>query len=124
MRFIALVTALAAAGCTALQPTQSPDQPQEIAGRSAGAPKRCVLIDSTHSLRVSDSDRHTLLYGDGGTLWANDLGPGCGFNRNDVLVTEPLGSYHCRGELVRSFDRFSAIPGPSCVLGNFVPYSR
>jgi hypothetical protein len=65
-----------------------------------------------------------LVYGSGGTLWANDLGPQCGFGSDDVLVTEPVGSYHCRGDIVRSFDRFSRIPGPTCVLSNFVPYRR
>jgi hypothetical protein len=41
-----------------------------------------------------------------------------------VLVTEPVGSYHCRGDIVRSIDRYSRIPGPSCILGDWVPYRR
>jgi hypothetical protein len=81
------------------------------------------MTDQTSSLRISDNDRHTLLYGAGKTIWANHLGQ-CGFGDNDLLVTEPLGSYNCRGDLVRSFDRSSHIPGPACVLGDFVPYSR
>ncbi|MEA3079082.1 MAG: hypothetical protein QOF05_490 [Sphingomonadales bacterium] len=95
----------------------------ELAGRVAGAPERCVSISSQQSLRVSDSDRHMLLYGNGRTIWANRLGQ-CTFGSNDVLVTEPMGSYYCRGDLVRSFDRQSRIPGPACVLGEFVPYNR
>ena len=84
---------------------------------------RCVAISSQQSLRVSDSDRHMLLYGNGRTIWANRLGQ-CTFGSDDVLVTEPMGSYYCRGDLVRSFDRLSRIPGPACVLGEFVPYNR
>jgi hypothetical protein len=95
----------------------------ELAGRVAGAPERCVTISSQQSFRVSDSDRHLLLYGSGRTIWANRLGQ-CTFGSDDVLVTEPFGSSYCRGDLVRSFDRQSRIPGPACVLGEFVPYNR
>jgi hypothetical protein len=83
-----------------------------------------VLIDPSTGLSVADGDRHMLLTGYGKTIWANNLGPGCGFDSGDVLVVEPIGSHYCRGDLVRSFDRFSRIPGPSCVLSDFVPYSR
>ena len=41
-----------------------------------------------------------------------------------VLVTEPTGSQYCRGDIVRTFDRSSRIPGPACILGDFVPYRR
>ena len=95
----------------------------ELAGRAAGAPQHCLEYSRTESLRVSDTDPHMLLYGRGRTIWANDLGPGCGFSRNDVLVTRPLSRY-CRGDVVRSFDNVSRIPGPGCVLGDFVPYTR
>ena len=124
MRFIALLGALLTAGCAVPEPTQAPQQPRELAGRSAGTPQRCVLIEPTEALRVSGNDRHTLLYGTGRTIWANSLGSSCGFNSNDVLVSEPIGSYYCRGDIVRSFDRFSRIPASSCVIGNFVPYTR
>ena len=40
------------------------------------------------------------------------------------LVTYPFGSQHCRGDIVRTMDRLSHIPGPGCVLGDFVPYRR
>ena len=52
------------------------------------------------------------------------LGPGCSFGINDILVFEPTGGSYCRGDIVRSVDRDSHIPGPSCVLGDFVPFTR
>ena len=67
------------------------------------------------ALRVADKDRHILLYGSGKKIWVNDFGPNCGFSRNDVIVTEPFGASYCRGDIVKSFDRYSKIPGPSCV---------
>jgi hypothetical protein len=116
--------ALLAGSCAAPQPEASSQPPRELAGRTAGPAQKCVLIHQSESLRVSDTNRHVLMYGSGTTLWANHLGPQCGFGRDDVLVTEPIGSYHCRGDIIRSFDRFSRIPGPSCILGDWVAYRR
>lgn len=111
------------ASCAAPQPSAPQRAPVELAGRTAGTPQHCIPIVRGEALRVSDSDRHTLLYGRGKTIWASSLGPGCGFSFDDVLITEPLFRY-CRGDLVRSFDHLSRIPGATCVLGDFVPYTR
>jgi hypothetical protein len=116
--------ALFAASCVAPQPEQPSRPPVELESRAAGPAQRCVPIDQSESMRVTDTNRHVLVYGSGRTTWANHLGPQCGFGRDDVLVTEPIGSYHCRGDIIRSFDRYSRIPGPSCVLGDWVPYRR
>jgi hypothetical protein len=116
--------ALVLGSCAAPPPSAQQRAPdQELAGRVAGAPEHCVSINSQQSLRVSESDRHVLLYGNGRTLWANNLGQ-CSFGPDDVLVTEPFGPSYCRGDLVRSIDRSSRIPGPACVLGDFIPYTR
>jgi hypothetical protein len=124
MRTVIILMSTALAACAAPEPSGPSGPPRELQGRVAGPAQRCVLIQASESLRVSDNDRHTLLYGSGRTVWANSLGPNCGFNRDDVLVSEPIGSYYCRGDLIRSFDRLSRIPGPSCILGEFVPFTR
>jgi hypothetical protein len=124
MKFRVALIALLFGSCAAPQPEEPTRSPPELAGRVAGAPQRCVSIQQTEALRTSDANRHVLLYGSGRTLWANNLGPSCGFGREDVLVTEPIGSYHCRGDIIRSLDRYSRIPGPSCILGDWVPYRR
>lgn len=119
-----LLLALLLGGCVA--PVPGPERqgpPSELAGRSAGPPQHCVLLRQTESLRISENDRHTLVYGSGRTVWANDLGQ-CRFGSDDILVTEPFGSSYCRGDIVRSIDRVSRIPGPACVLGDFVPFTR
>jgi hypothetical protein len=111
-------------GCTsAAQPGSAPNK-SEIAGRLAGTPQRCVPIERDQALRVDEGDRHTLLYGNGRRIWANHLGPNCSFNRGDVLVIKPIGSDYCKGDFVRSFDPVSRFPGSSCILGDFVPYTR
>ena len=122
-RTIALL-AFILASCALPPPgVQQQGPPEELAGLAAGPPERCVSITQLQSFRLSENDRHVLLYGSGRTIWANQLGQ-CLFGRDDVLVTEPHGSQYCRGDIVRSFDRQSRIPGPGCVLGDFVPYTR
>jgi len=121
----AIVFALLLGSCAVPPPRvqQAAPDPQ-LAGRAAGPPQRCVPISPLQALRVSDADPHLILYGSGRTLWANPLGPHCSFRYDDVLLTEPFGSSYCRGDLVRSFDRNTHIPGPACVLGDFIPYIR
>jgi hypothetical protein len=121
----ALLLSVTLGACAAPPPQGSaPRHATELTGRTAGAPQRCVQMVPSEGLRIADGDRHTLLFGHGKTVWANDLGPSCGFGSNDVLVVEPLGSSYCRGDLVRSFDSFTEIPGPACILGDFVPFTR
>jgi hypothetical protein len=126
MKYCAVLIALLLGSCTEPPPPPGPP-PQmpvrELAGRFSGRPQSCVPIEQIESLRVSDADRHLLLYGSGRTVWVNHLGPACSFNPDDVLVTHPFGSSYCRGDIVRSFDRFSRIPGPACVLSDWVPYN-
>lgn len=110
--------------CAAPQPAARERQPMELAGRAAGVPQQCLTETGTEALRVSETDGHVLLYGRGKTIWANDLGAGCSFSVNDTLITQPIASRYCRGDYVRSLDRISRIPGPSCRLGDFVPYTR
>lgn len=96
----------------------------ELAGRTAGRARLCVPLESSQALRVSQADPHTLLYGSGKTIWVNHLGPDCHFHQDSVLVTYLYGSSYCRGDIIHSLDPFSHIPGPVCVLGEFVPYTR
>ena len=105
---------------------QSPGAPApELNGRVPGPARNCVQVTSrSQSLRPAKSNGHLLLYGSGNTIWVSDLGS-CGFNRdNDALVVEPSTSSLCRGDIIRSVDRSSRIPGPTCVLGDFIPYTR
>jgi len=124
MRIRLIGVAAIFATCAAAQPVAAPVP--ELNGRVAGPPVTCVRVSSTSkSLRPSRVNGHVLLWGSGKTIWANQLRGSCGYNRdNDVLVLEPSTSSLCRGDFVRSFDRSSRIPGPTCVLKEFVPYTR
>jgi hypothetical protein len=125
MRIATLGAAALLASCTAPPPTSVPtSRPiSEIAGRTPGPAQRCVQLVPNESLRIVSPN--ALLYGAGRTVWLNRPPGDCrGLRESDVLVTEPINGQHCSGDLVRSFDRYSRIPGPSCRLGEFVPYTR
>ena len=96
----------------------------ELAGRTAGALQRCIPIERDLGLRVDYADHSILLYGQGRKIWANHLARGCSFTPGDVLIAQPIGSDYCRGDFVRSVDPVSRFPGSSCILGEFVPYTR
>ena len=110
-----------ACGCA---PTTPPDPNRpiaEIAGRVAGPPQRCLDINSATSLHLTERGR--IVAGSGSVVWLNTAVCG-GSSGNDILVAYPFGSQHCRGDIARTMDRLSHIPGPGCVLGDFVPYRR
>lgn len=117
-----LVSALLA-GCAAPPPgVDQQGPPIELAGRAAGPAQACVSLRQGESLRVSENNQHTLIYGNGRTMFANYLGQ-CRIDPNDLLVTLPSAGSYCRGDIVKTVDRSSGIPGSACVLGDFVPYS-
>ena len=121
MRTPVFILAGLAASCAAPPAVYAPGPVSELAGRVAGPAQRCVQIYPSNTLRLSETNQRTLVYGAGRTIWVNDLGS-CGFRRDDIIVTEPLNSRHCNGDIVRSVDQLSHMPGPTCVLGDFVPY--
>lgn len=124
MRFVTICLAPIVAGCTAPPPTTPTNAPiAEIAGRVAGPPQRCVVTTQSEGFRAAN--RNTLLLRRGKSIWVNQVQGGCGsFGQWDVLVTEPIGTQHCEGDLIRSFDPVSKIPGPTCRLGAFIPYTK
>ena len=125
MRGPVVVTVLLLAACTGPQPVEPPRQVVELAGRvPAGPPVNCVSAIDRQQLRLSESDRSTLVYGSGKTIWVNHLGPGCSFSWNDIPVFEVTGASYCRGDIVNSIDQSSHIRGPACALGDFLPYTR
>lgn len=124
MRVLALSAAALLASCSAPQPFAQPRSPVEIAGRAAGAPIHCLPAFDRQQLRVSESDPSTIVYGSGKTIWVSHLGPYCSISWTDIPVFEVTGASYCSGDLVHSIDRTSHMTGPTCVLGDFVPFTR
>lgn len=124
MRQTALMLAAALGSCTAAPPPPAGNAPiPEIAGRIAGPAQRCVLTEQGVGLHIAN--RNTLTYRSGKTIYVNQVQGNCGgYSQWDTIVVEPIGTQYCTGDLVRSFDPVSKIPGPSCRLGEFIPYTK
>jgi hypothetical protein len=130
---IGLATLSLLAGCTgemeskplALTEKQAELLNKEIGGKVAGKPVSCIsAFNSDNIIRVNDE---ILLFRQSGRLvYQNKLRGRCpGLARdNDVLVMEQFGSQKCNGDRVRLVDRIGGIPGPVCILGDFVPYRK
>ena len=94
---------------------------QELAGRSPGPAERCVLAENQNAIRIAD--RRTLLYRRGGTIWVNRQQRDCfGNDPLATLVVETFGSSYCNGDRVRRLEPGSSVPGPTCLLRDWVPY--
>jgi hypothetical protein len=129
---IALAAPLALGACaagdhnaqsTALTPDQLALLDRHLGGKVAGQPVSCLTSSGTdETIRVADN---ILLYRVSGRLvYKNELRSSCpGMARDtDIIVTQTTGSGPCRGDIIHLVDRTSGIRGPSCTLGDFVPY--
>jgi hypothetical protein len=95
----------------------------DLEGRSPGAPQACVPARQNQSMQIVDS--RTIVYRDFDTIYVNRLDGACPSLRPlNILVVEAHGSRYCRGDRVRGQEPHSNIPGPLCVLRDFVPYRK
>lgn len=134
----AKTTALLASGVAALligscstapaEQTRSPRAAQELAnelaGRVAGPPQRCITTYRT--TKVHPIDDFTILYDQGGIIYVQHPRGGCPGvgSGTDILVTRQTSNQICDGEIARTVDLTSRIERGGCVLGPFTPYTR
>ena len=113
---------VALTGCT--RPVVPPDLiASTVAGRTAGPPQTCVLTQPHESIRTIDSE--TVVYGGLSTIYINRLGAPCpGLSKSSTIILHASGSHYCRGDWIRAIEPHAKVPGPTCILGNWVPYRR
>lgn len=125
MRALMLIAASAAlAGCSRPVTPPGSSLAQEIAGRVAGPAQSCVSSEPQQNLRIIDAQ--TIGYGWGRTIYVNHLGAPCpGLQPLSTLIVQPgIGGEYCRGDHVRGREMGAMIPGPVCILGEWIPYRR
>jgi hypothetical protein len=112
----------------ACAPVAEPARPRddltaELAGRSAGAAETCIFADSQTAIRIRD--RRTLSYQRAGTVYVNRLPRDC-FRAEPLstLIIEGQSGRYCAGDRVRELESGASVPGPTCLLGEWVPYRR
>lgn len=95
----------------------------ELATRVTGPPESCV--GGTVGAGLVAAERRTLVQRRGATLWVNRLDAACpGFDPFDTLIVESSGGRLCRNDRVRGLEPGLSIPGPACILGDWVPYRQ
>jgi hypothetical protein len=123
MRRLLLIGLIGLMGCSRPAVPAGADLAQAIAGRSAGPPQSCVQIESSSNLHAIDEA--TIGYGSGRTIYVNRLPGGCpGLRDLSTIIIEAHGSEYCRGDRFRSVELGQGIPGPTCILQDWVPYRR
>ena len=123
MRNLFLATGLMVAACSSSAVPPGDASASVIAGRVAGKPQSCISSQTSEGLHAIDSA--TLAYGSGSTIYINRLGYRCpGLGDLSTIITEVRGGQYCRGDHIRALEQGSIIPGPSCNLGDWVPYRR
>ncbi len=125
MRALLLLLALSGCAATGGEPgsREADAFARELAGRTAGEPETCVNAIQNQPLRIVD--RRTIAYERGDTIWVNWLDRDCpGLRPLNTLIVEVHGSQYCRGDHVRGLEPGTSIPGPICILRDFVPYRR
>ena len=97
-----------------------------LAGRVAGPPQACLPSYRSNDMVVVDDN--TLVFRDGARVYRNDLaGGGCSrIGRGQyALLTRLYGTSDlCRGQVADVVDVSNGMTVGSCVMGDFVPYTR
>jgi len=123
MRPIVLFLAILLTSCTHPTDPGGAGLARELAGYTAGTPQSCVLNSRSDSLHAIDSS--TLALGSRGTVYVNHLGGPCpAISSFNTLIVDTQTGRYCRGDRVRGLEPNSLIPGPVCILGDWVPYRR
>lgn len=123
MRTATALAALTLTACTRPVSPAADPLAQQIAGRVAGPEQACVTQLLGENLRVIDS--RTLAYGNGATIYVNRFpGPCPGLGTLSTVFVDAHGSQYCRGDRIRAREPGTVIAGPTCNLGNWVPYRR
>ena len=116
-----LFAVLLIGGCTNAVQNDPAKMRVELAAKPSGLAQSCVSVSPNESLAVMPDG--TLGVRTGRTLWLNDTGKACkNIRAMDTLIVERHGSQICRGDHVRAVEVSGGIPGPVCILGDFVPY--
>ncbi|HSQ99773.1 MAG TPA: hypothetical protein VLM36_07635 [Sphingomicrobium sp.] len=118
---IIAAAALVASCARPVSPARS-DFAATTAGRVAGPARHCISTNPAENLRVLDAQ--DVAYGNGRTVYINHLEAACPAisQFNTIIVEAGLGGQYCRGDRIRGLEPGAIIPGPSCNLGDWVPY--
>lgn len=132
MRSMSLLLLTVAIGsCAPVQPVER-SQTAEVhlqkllSGKTPGRPVSCLPDYRSNDMVVIDDS--TVLFRDGRTTYRNDFQGGSCSNLgsgNYALLTRRVGGIGlCRGDIAEVRDLLNGFTVGSCVIGDFVPYTK
>lgn len=132
-KVIPLVLTAVLVGC-AVGPPQAPAPlnakqqtrlDQLLGGKVAGAPQSCLPRWRTQDMTVID-DGTIIFRENSGKVWLQKPQAPCDRLSSPAyaLVTRSIQSQLCRGDIGQVVDPSTNITAGSCVMGDFVPYTR
>jgi hypothetical protein len=92
-----------------------------LKGLTPGTLVDCV---DTNSLNGPQIIGLTLLYNEAGRVWRTDLEACPGLRQDSLLVIEQVGKRMCEKDRFKVVPRGSSIPGATCWMGKFTPYTK
>jgi hypothetical protein len=127
----ALVLAAAVGACAPVLPVERTPQAeahlqQLLTGRVPGPPVSCLPDYRSNDMVVIDDS--TVLFRDGRTVYRNDFqGGACNHlcSAFYALLTRRFGGVGlCRGDIAQVIDTGTGMTVGSCVVGDFIPYTK
>lgn len=96
-----------------------------LAGKAAGAPLSCLPAWRSGNMVVID-DATVVFRDSANRVYVNNFRDGCPNLGSGwyALLTRHTGTSLCSGEIAQVLDTSSGMTVGSCVLGEFVPYTR
>jgi hypothetical protein len=119
---------VAVAGCAddparlaKIQSSDARELDTALAGLTPGKQVDCVDTQGLNGPQIIGTN---LLYHDVGKVWRTDVGSCPGLKHDSLLVVEQWGARMCERDRFRVLDRGSSVPGMTCGMGKFTPYSK
>jgi hypothetical protein len=83
----------------------------------------CVNLHEITNQTVVDGTA-IIFWGLGGKAWVNRPKGAEFLNDDNILITKPFGSQHCRLDIIHQRDRFTHMQGPAIAFDSFTLYTK
>lgn len=128
LSLLVIASALAACSTTMEPPTRSAEAEAHLgkllAGRVAGEPVSC-LPNARPDANMVAIDDNTIAFRQGSRVFINRPTGGCAnLGGPYALVVRKPSTRLCRGDIAEVTDMHNGFTVGSCVLGDFVPYTK
>jgi hypothetical protein len=122
-----IMAALVAAPVAAKGPSEKERGEAALAkalkGYVAGPTVRCVNLSDITNQTVIDRTA-IIFWGLGGKAWVNRPNGAEFLNDDNILITQPFGSQHCRLDIVHQRDRYTHMQSAAIGLNDFTLYTK